>query len=921
MIVLTKDALREIRHSFGRFMSMLLIIALGCGFFAGLKATKPDMILTASEYFKETNLMDLRLRSSIGVKSQDIAAVRSADGVKGACAGYTADLYYSYDNQNVVLKAFSINSNVDKDSLNNINQLTLTEGRMPEAKNECVVEKKMTSPDTFEVGQTITVSSPSEEDDLSDTLSCVTFEIVGIVISPMYIGLERDSTTVGSGTVNSNIFLPEETFTCDYYTDLYVTLDGIDSLDPFSDEYQDEVESVGQSAIDAFEESVSERYQKAVDDAQSDIDSAQSEASLMEEVLSCSDDELSALYQQASADYDDLEQRYETMDSDIGAKRSLVYAKLLQAKEKLEMLSLLIADETGQQREQLNEQLVEAKEEIEQAQQELDSAAELKTYITDRFDSSDYSGYSGDADKINNVSKVFPAFFVLIAALVCITALTRMVEEQRTLIGTYKALGYSSAQILIKYLLYSFVAATVGSCVGSALGIQIFPRIIINVYKMMYNLPDAKTPFKLDYMLLSLAVSVALTTAAVVFTCAKELKTQPSEIMRPKPPKSGKRVLLERVTPVWNRLSFLMKVTIRNLFRYKKRFIMTLVGVSGCTALIITGFGIKYSVSEIVDMQYGEVFKYSAVASLNTDKEEPWLALEECDSVESCLPAVSTSVYAGEDGYQTTVIAPDGDVSEFMLLEDTGGNLLSLDDGVIITQKLADLCSLEAGDEIELVDGNDDSYTAVISGVMKNYANHYIFMSIDEYERIFDTDAKINFAMFITLDSTNDDAVKEELINDERILGVSFIEDSTSGFVNSIESMDTIVLLLIICAALLALTVLYNLADINITERRRELATIKVLGFYDGETSQYIYRENIISTLIGILIGLLLGFFLHKYVIFTVEIEQIMFIRELVWWAYLAGAAMTIAFALLVNIILHFKLKKIDMAQSLKSVE
>lgn len=923
MTALFKDAMREIRKSFGRFMSIFVIIALGCGFFTGLKATCPDMILTASQYFEDSRLMDMRLRSNIGVKSSDIAAVRSSEGVSGACAGYSKDLYYSYDDQNVVLKAISLNSNVSGSEKHDLNVPVVIEGRLPQAKNECVVEKKMSSPDTFEIGNSITLLSPSAEEDIYDTLAYDTFEIVGIVVSPLYIGFERDASAVGSGKVNSNIFLPEEAFVCDYYTDLYIRLEGMEGIDPFSEKYEEETEKRGAAAAAAFERSVNERYDKIMSDSQKKIDSAQTDTDTLRAVLACGDDELNSLYGQAVRGAEQLQAQYDSMSESGGARRAIVRSQLLQTEQKAQMLLSLINDTDGTVRAELEEQLAAAENELAAAKEQLDSAAELKIYSDTRFSSSDYSSYKGDADKINNVSKAFPLFFIVIAALVCLTTMTRMVEEQRTVIGTYKALGYSSRHILAKYLIYGSVAAAAGSCIGSAIGLQVFPRMIINTYKIMYNIPGAVTPFRPWYMLAAAAVSLALTGSAVIFTCIRELKEQPAHIMRPRPPLSGRRVLLERIPALWNRLGFLMKVTVRNLLRYKKRFLMTLVGVSGCTALIITGFGLKNSITAIIDRQFDGIYKYSAIAALNTDSEDPLGAFEECGDIVSFIPARSFNVDAGNGGedYSATVMVTDDTPSEYIEMKDENGNDLALGEGVVLTQKLAQMCSLKVGDTVTFTDSTGDEFTAQVSGVMRNYALNYVYMTCAEYERIFGEKTEYNIAILIADGSAEETEVKSELIADERVLGVTFKSDSTSGFMRSIESMNAIVLLLIVCAAFLAITVLYNLANINITERRRELATVKVLGFYDTETSAYIYRENIISTVIGILFGLALGRLLHYFVVITVEVEAVLFVRELVWWAYLLGAALTAVFAALVNIVLHFKLKKIDMAESLKSIE
>lgn len=919
MTALFKDALREIRRSFGRFMSVFLIIALGCGFFTGIKASCPDMILTASNYFEQSRLMDLRLRSNIGVKSKDIAAVRSAEGVEGACAGYSKEFYYNYDQRNVVLKAISINSNVESGGVNDLNVPVLQEGRLPTAKNECAVEVKIGAPDTFKIGEKITLKAPNSSEKVTDTLACDTFEIVGVVISPLYIGFERDHASIGSGSVNSNIFLPEESFVCDYYTDLYVRLEGMSGYEPFSEEYKKQTEKRGAAAEKAFEESVSQRYESMKNSAQQKIDYAQGEIETLESVLSTDVDSLSALHEKALAAAAELQKKYAQQEKSF--QKVLIKSQLMQTNEKADMLAALIGDTDGSVREGYSEQLEQAKTELAAAKEQLENASELKFYNQTRFDLSDYEGYRDDAEKINNVSKVFPMFFILIAALVCLTTMTRMVEEQRTVIGVYKALGYGEIHILAKYMIYGALASLTGSCIGAAAGLQIFPRLIIRTYRIMYNIPGAATPFRPAYMLAAACVSVLLTCAAA-YSCRRELRAQPAEIMRPKAPAAGRRVLLERAPAIWNKLSFLMKVTVRNLLRYKKRFFMTVIGVSGCTALIITGFGLKNSVSAIIDKQFGEIFRYSAIVALNTDFDNAYKAVEDCNGVKYSKAAFSMAVEAdGGDGYSATIIAADGLKDRYVQMKRPDGSDIDPEKGVVITQKLADMCDLSEGDSISFTDPDGDRYEAEIGGIMQNYALNYIFMTDAQYEKAFGKKPQDNIALLNTDNSASNESVKSELISDERVLGVTFKDDSAKSFMRSIKSMNAIVLLLIVCAAFLAATVLYNLANINITERMRELATVKVLGFYDGETAAYIYRESVISTAIGIIIGLGLGKLLHYFVVVTVEVEAVMFIRELNAASYIIGALLTAGFACIVNGALYFRLRNIDMAQSLKSIE
>lgn len=929
------DTVREIKNSMSRFLSIFTIIALGCGFFSGIKATMPDMIDTASQYFIDNNLMDYKLMSNIGIKSEDVQAVRNAEGVEGALPGYSKDVFYYYENQNCVLKVMSYNANVSGESPNRINSPVLLEGRMPEKSGECVVEVKMSTPDTFKVGNKLTLAAPAEDEDILDTFATDTFEIVGIVTSPLYIGYERDATNVGNGTVNSYIIVPEEDFVLDYYSELYITFEGLDGYDPFSQEYTDAVNQKKDKAVEAFTQSVQSRYDKLRSDAQSEIENAEVMAQTLEEVLSSDTDSLEAMKQQGTSDLEQLQAQYDAMSNKDSAQGYLLKSKLIQAQDKLDILDELISSRNDGETtadEKYSAQLEQTKAEIDAAGNQLEILPELKIYESDRFSSTDYSSFKNDSEKVDAVAKVFPVFFILIAALVCLTTMTRMVEEQRIQIGTYKALGYSSGRIISKYLIYAALAAVMGSCIGTAIGLQVFPYIIYDSYKIMYNIPSIDTPFKPLYMILCMTVSLICTCSAVVYSCIRELKAQPSQLMRPRPPVSGRRVILERVGFVWKRLDFLAKVTVRNLLRYKKRFFMTVIGVAGCTALIVTGFGLKHSIKSIADKQFNEVFDYDAVVVMNQDSLDktpsPADKLEAFEEIDSRITfgLIESTAESGENSQSVSVVVPSEKelLNDYIQLKsvDGGSECTLVDDEVIITEKLAKMLDLETGGSLEIFSDDKDKVSVRIGAVVKNYALHYVYMSPALYEKLYGEEPVFNLAYIKLTDGADENAFKERLISDsEDFLGITSKTDSSRGFLNSVDSLNTIVLLLIFCAGLLAVIVLYNLANINITERTREIATIKVLGFYDSETSAYIYRENIISAVIGIAIGLAVGKILHYFVVITTEIDIVMFNRSLVWWAYLFGALLTMVFAAVVNVVLHFKLKKIDMVESLKSIE
>ncbi len=919
-----KDTFREIKNSFGRFMSIFTIVTLGCGFFAGIKATMPDMKQGAELYFEENNLMDLKLSSTIGVKAEDIAAVKSLDIVEGVMAGYSKDVFCNDEGKNSVLRMMSYNNTLDEENVNNINHLVLVEGRLPENPGECVVDKRLSS-DTFKIGNTLDIFSANKDEELSDTLARDEFEIVGVVLSPLYIGFERDNTLVGTGTVQGFVYILEEEFVSDYYSEMFLTLKNFD-YEPFSDEYRNEVEKAEETVGEVFEESINQRFNDMLTLYENRLSSAEDSVAELENILSLNVDELYELKTSTEAEIAD----YESKITDESG--SYEQAKLSQAKSRLEQLDALIYARTNNDEDVISEyekQLSEINAQIADSKEQIALMDEPAVLTYTRFSNSDYGSFSGDSEKIDSISKVFPVFFIIVAALVCLTTMTRMVEEQRTQIGTYKALGYSSAKIASKYLIYGSLAALTGSFIGTTIGLQIFPRIIYNCYKMLYNIPEIVTPFKPIYVLCCMAVSVACICFAVIYSCYRELSSQPAALMRPRSPKAGKRVILEKIPFIWNKLDFLAKVTVRNLLRYKKRFLMTVVGVAGCTALILTGLGLRHSITSILDLQYGEIFIYDGMASLNTAE----YSVDDCEQViidnkntQSCLKVFQRAgkVSLEGDSQEIYLVVPEksDEISDYVNLRNpTSKKAIELsDNGAVITQKIANLLDVKAGDTIEVDLDELGKINVKILAITENYAVHYLYMTSSYYEKLVEKPV-YNVSFFKCTDGTDTDAYSEEIISSGKVLGISYNADNGENMRKSLNSLDAIVWMLVVCAGILAIVVLYNLANINITERVREIATIKVLGFYDSETSAYIYRENIISAFIGILFGFGVGVILHRFVVLTAEVDLVMFGRTVVWWAYVLSAILTLAFTALVNIILHFKLKRIDMVESLKSVE
>lgn len=581
------------------------------------------------------------------------------------------------------------------------------------------------------------------------------------------------------------------------------------------------------------------------------------------------------------------------------------------------------------------QELTQAEADIAKAERELNLLEDPQWYVLDRSGVQSYVEYDQDADRIGAVGEVFPAIFFLVAALVSLTTMTRMVEEQRTLIGVMKALGYGKGAIAAKYILYALSASLIGSVLGVLVGEFVLPQVILSAYGMLYlNLPVRLTPLNLEYGLMSTAIAVFCTTAATIFACFKELMAGPALLMRPAAPKQGKRVFLERVSFIWNRLSFTSKSTVRNLFRYKKRFFMTVFGIGGCMALLMVGFGLRDSIHAIIQNQYRNIWVYDAYVTIDDhaeskDREYLKELLKTTDGIQSILEIrqILIDVEAGGTTKSATLFVPQSTIGleDFIILQDrqSGERYELKDDGVIINEKLASMLGLSAGDTITLKDGDTRRYSATVAAVSENYLNNFLYMTPALYESLYGTEPVYN-QLFMNLEegsSLTEEALSGLLLQQEHITGVTLVSSLHEQVENMMSSLDLVVWVLILSAGLLAYVVLYNLNNINITERRRELATLKVLGFYDMEVAEYVYRENILLTVCGCLFGIVFGFLLHQFVILTLEVDMIMFGRAIQPLSYVLSILITFLFAAFVNFIMYFSLKKINMVESLKSVE
>ena len=796
---LFKDTIKEITSTYKRFISIMLMSLLGVGFFAGLRATSPDMIDTIDQYFKQQNVYDIQIMSATELVQDDIEKIEQIDGVKNVYGSYSNDGLIKIEENEYVSKILC---------LDEVNKPVLIEGNMPQNNNECVVEKQFFEQIDKHIGDTIEIKTQEYMDYLNEKK----LKIVGIVESPLYVSSERGTTKLGTGQIDSYIYVTKENIIPDIYTEIYVTIEGTEKYKTSSKQYEDKVDEV---------------------------------------------------------------------------------------KKKIEDLS---------EEENLN------------------------WYVFDRNQNSGYSSFIQDTESIEKLSIVFPIVFFAIAVLVSLTSMTRMVEEERQEIGTLKALGYSGYQIASKYIIYASLACIIGGIIGMNIGFQLLPRMIWEMYTVMYQMPEINISFNYENAILGLGLIYICVVGATCYAIMKEVKETPATLLRPKAPKIGKRVLLERITPIWKRLNFSQKVTVRNIFRYKKRFLMTIIGISGCTSLILAGFGLKDSISKLLPNQYEKVFNYDMQISLKTDlaeeQKEEWISkINQKEEVEKIAEIYMTSTTVEDNDVQMIVPKTNDELKDIINLMDykIENNEISLEeqDGVVITEKLAELLDVKEGDLIKIKDGNNKEKELKISKIAENYIYHYIYMSKENYEKIYGQDYSTNVILVKDkeLNEKEQDDFSTEIISQNEVSTVILASDIMGILDNTMNSLNYVVLILIVSAGLLAFVVLYNLSNVNISERVRELATIKVLGFYDKEVYSYVTRETILLTIIGIILGLIGGYFLNFYIIGTCEIDAMRFPKVIDPISYVYAILITVVFTVIVNIFTYFALKKIDMIGSLKSVE
>ena len=964
--------LREILHNPGRYLAMIAILGLGVGFFAGLRICRDDMVATGSAYLGRQNLFDLHLICGVGFDDEAVRRLQSADFVREAEGGYAFDgLFLANDGSEAAARFLSVPERV--------NRPLLTLGRLPERADECALDCRFFPEDV--VGKTFALSGAAGDGESHFTGT--EFTVTGLCFSPLYLNYERGTTALGTGSVSCFVYLAPEAFVSEAYTEAYVTL--TDAPEAFSEGYRDFSDEILPRAEALLEEAAAERMDRATAPARGEIADGERELSDAREALDQAEKEDLPKLEDGIAEAEDgirqlqdaigeIEDTLASFDSLRESARAAALEQIsaalgippgmlpadhpaaesalaqadaeLDAREKearaaADELRGKLAD-TVSLRDELNLALRDAEEEIaenrrtldektrelEDAKEELAALEKRKNYVLDRFTNVGYACFENDAAIVQGISRVFPIFFFLVAALVCATTMTRMITEERTQIGTRKALGYSGGAIARKYLLYAASASVIGSVGGWLLGTSLIPEIIWKVYEIMYG-PIARLTHVSSPLLFGVSfASAALCSVGTAWITGRAvLAERPAELIRPKAPKSGRRVFLERIPFLWRRMSFLHKVCARNILRYKNRLWMMILGIGGCTALLITGAGIRDSISGVVDIQYGRIAHYDyEVMTADPLSGEERAELEELPAVESILwlHESSVEVRSAKTARTSVLVVPEesGKGFEDMITLERSGSPVSFpeDGSCTVDVHLAEHLGVKPGETLTIAVG-EDMAQLMLESVCDNCVNSYVYLSPETYRAAFGKDAAIKTAYIrapAELDPYEGGAM---LLECEDVVNVTVTRAVRDRIASFLHNLYYIVLLVIVCAGLLAFIVLYELTEINITERVREIATIKVLGFYRGETAAYVFRENRVLTLLGSLAGIPLGILLHRFVMGQIKVDLVSFVPRIALLTFVFALVMTFLFEAVVHLFMRRRIARIPMAESLKSVE
>ncbi len=1019
MRLLYKLSFTKMRKNIGRFLSVLFIVALGVGFFAGLRETTPDIQFTLDNYYDEHNLMDFKIVSTMGLTEDDVSSIKALEYVEKVIPSYSVD---------VLIGGEEVRVHAIEEDINNVD---LKEGRMPEANTECVADHTK-----YELGDTLSITQMSTE----GILTVTEYTVVGLVDSPLYLSRQMGIASIGTGELASFIYVAKENFNSEYYTEIYITAKNATEEVAYESGYEDQVnlllaeleelapiretkryEEILEEAtleirrIESEAETKLSSAQAELDDALAQINEGREEIASARNELNQSENTLNmeeqnglteinnarntwqsnydlflATLSSAGLTEDTLESTLDTLNTQITNMTNLlnatspddpnyaIYERALNSlnanktnletlittketldtsKEEIDQSETLLTNQIASARTEiasaraeleaneeeldnayqeyldglntLNEERANVESQINEARLALEKIEKPEWYLLDRTDNNGYSSIWDDATKVDAIAGIFPIFFIVVVALMCFNTMNRMVEEERGEIGILTSLGYNNFKIINGYLFYIFFATVIGVTIGLLVGYTLIPNVIYSIYNANYILPSLQINIKLLPFFIMILITLGLMSMIAIISCLKELKNVPATILRPAAPKAGKKVFLEHIKFIWKRLSFTGKVTARNMFRYKKRIIMTVLGVVGSTALLLTGFGLRDSISGLADLQYGHINHYDALfvfqnsfTEINSDIKT---RLED-DYILEYLPIYQASfTFEAKDlthDVYLIVLSDASNIDDYITFTSKVNDEFTFpNDGVVISEKMASLLNVEIGDFIKVRNSNNELVLLPVSEIVENYTLHYIYMTPSVYEKYFENTVMYNMIMANLDDEIDHDKLSRSWMDSGLISTINYTEDNIEVFDNMVGGLNLIVLLIIGASCMLAFIVLYNLTTINIAERIREISTLKVLGFYDKEVSSYVYRETLFLTIIGILIGLGAGIFLHMYVINVAETDNILFLHDILWPSYIYSFLIIIIFTIIVQIITNQRLKKIDMVESLKSVE
>ena len=831
MRAVLKMTWRSIKTFFGRYMALLLIVAISVGFFAGLKITTNSMLNTGEIYLNEQNFYDYRLFSTLGFTDEDVESFSGLDGVELAQGTKSADVFIDYEGNK---KEFTLLSVTDK-----INLPSLVSGRMPNEKNECLADSDFYDED--DIGTTIRLSDENDEE-VSELIDGTEFVIVGLAESPLYIGTDRGMTNIGSGSVFAFLCLSEDAFLTDVYTEIDLILKDSAELKIYSDEYDDLISDNKSKVTGLCNELAAERYDSLVDES--------------------------------------------GVTDDIAVMLGF------------ESASDMLARQFG--------------------------LTKPDTFVLTRNENAGYVSFKNDTAIIGGVANIFPVFFILIALLVCSTTMTRMVDEERTQIGVLKAIGYGNGKVIMKYMLYAGSATVIGWGIGFFTCTWGLPEIFWLAYNALYDFSSMPYLFSGALAVITLVVSLVAILGATFISCRRELLSVPAVLIRPKAAKKGKRILLERITPFWKRLPFLSKIVFRNMFLYKRKLFMMLIGISCCTGLMVTGFGLRDSLIDIGKLQFEKIQKYDIEASFEEGSEDT--VKEKLDGIPGIADHTAVASYRvdlhGSDSMNSVTLMSFADtdsVTDFWTFARDGVSLSMPGRGeALVNTKIAEMLKLSVGDAFEIRNSDMQVCEVRVSGIYDNYIYNYVIINDETYADAFGEWAANTALISITGD---DEALAEKLTGTDGITSVTLLSSTKESMDNVLSCLNYIIWLVVGFSGALAFIVIFNLTNINIAERSREIATVQVLGFYPKETKRYVLRENIILSVIAGSIGLPLGTLFHRSVMSMIVVDFFSFDVHITPVSYLLSLICTVIFAIIVNLFMKRQVENIKMAESLKAVE